>query len=330
MLKDKTVQNRKALSKTALLKQNIANRWHAYRDLHAHALFSSLGRLTRSPASLVMTLLVLSTSVALACVFYLIVQNVQQLTGSLASSNQISVFLKEDLKAGVIDRVRNEVASNANVESVQLITPEQALTEFKTHSGFGAAVDELEQNPLPAVLVVLPKNSLQDQSTTTAFIQQLQQYPEVDFAQSDMQWVKRLQAILELAQRCVWVMSLLFGLEVLLIVSNTIRLELQNRKDEVIIAKLVGATNAFIRRPFLYTGFWLGFLSSVIAWLVVTIIMLTLQQPVNQLSQLYASEFNIVFLGYADTFYLLLIGSLLGITGAWWELNRQLQHIKPE
>lgn len=330
MLKDKSIQNRKALGRLERYKLQLNNRWHAYRDLHAHALFSSLGRLMRSPASLTMTLLVLSTSISLACIFYLIVQNFQQLTGSLASSHQISVFLKGELKPGAIEKLRKEMAANPDVENVNLITPEQALVEFKAHSGFGAALDELQQNPLPAVLVVTPRNALMDQSISAKLVEQFQQYAEVDFAQLDMQWLHRLQAILELAESSVWLMGVLFGLEVLLIIANTIRLELQNRKDEVIIAKLVGATNAFIRRPFLYTGFWLGFLAALIAWLVVTIIMLVIQQPATQLSKLYASEFNVVFLGYADTLNLLLLGSLLGVAGAWLELARQLQRIQPE
>lgn len=330
MLKDKTTQQRKSSVRAVDLKPNFTSRLHTYRDLHAHALFSSLGRLTRKPAAFAITLLVLATSLALACVFYLLVQNFQQLTGSLESSNQISVFLKADLKASTIEKVRHEIEADPGVASVQIITPDQALAEFKANSSFGDTLNDIQENPLPTVLVVLPKNSLEDEETIKTLLQNMQKIAEVDFAQSDMQWIKRLQSIVVLANRSVWVISILFALAVLLIVGNTIRLELQSRIDEVIIAKLVGATDVFIRRPFLYTGFWLGFLASIIAWIIVTMVMLILQQPVQQLSQLYASQFNLVFLGYLDTFCLLLIGSTLGVVGSWWVLNGQLRNIKPE
>lgn len=324
-------QQRQAPTKSAtFLKPDFASRLHSYRDLHAHAMFSSLGRLLRTPIAFMITLLVLATSMALACLFYLLVQNFQQLTGNLEATNQISVYLKTGLSAEVINKAQQEIASNSSVESVRRITPEQALTELQANSGFGDVFNGLNENPLPVVLVILPKNSLEDAENIAGLVQTLQARPEVELAQSDMQWVQRIQSIVQLAKRSVGLISVLFCFAVLLMVGNTIRLELQNRVDEVVIAKLVGATNAFISRPFLYTGFWLGFLSSVVAWIIVTVIMLILQQPVQQLSQLYGSQFTLLFLNYRDTLGLLILGPLLGIFGSKWVLNNQLKNIKPE
>jgi cell division transport system permease protein len=330
MLKDNVPYQKKTGVYGAQSQPGLNTRVHAYVDMHAHALFSSLGRLSKKPAEFTMTVLVLAISLALASSFYLMIKNVQQLTGNVEASNQISVFLKSTVTAANVSILQEQLKRDPLVQSVQLITPEQALAEFKANSGFGDALNALEQNPLPAVLVVLPKNSLEDEQGVQALLNHFKQIPEVDFAKSDMQWVYRLQAIMAVANRAVWLLSILFGFAVLLIIGNTIRLELQDRREEIFITQLVGATHAFIRRPFLYTGFWLGFLASIAAWFIVTVFMLFLRQPVQQLSSQYAEQFNLVFLDYAETLGLIGIAAFLGVLGAWLVLGTQLQALKPE
>ncbi|NOT84525.1 MAG: ABC transporter permease [Methylococcaceae bacterium] len=311
------------------MQPGLNSKLHAYLDAHAHALFSSLGRLTRAPAAFMMTVLVLAISMALSSSFYLMVKNFQQLTGNVEATNQISVFLKATVTAAKASALQEQLKLDPLVESVQLITPEQALAEFTANSGYGEAVNTLEQNPLPTVLLVLPKNALEDERGVQTLQSQLESLPEVDLAKSELQWVKRLRAIISLAKRTVFLLSLLFGFAVLLIIGNTIRLELQSRREEVQITQLVGATHAFIRRPFLYTGFWLGFLASIAAWFIVTVFLLFLRQPVQQLSEQYTGQFNLVFLDYAETLSLIGIASALGVLGAWWVLSSQLQALKP-
>lgn len=330
MIKEDFAQHKKAGIQAEILRPGLVTRCHAYLDIHAHALFSSLGRLIRTPAGFSLTVLVLAISIAIAGSFYLIVKNIRQLTGNLESTNQISVFLKKDVASEKLTRLLKQIKDDPSVASVQLITPEQALTEFKEYSGFGDALNALDHNPLPPVLVVLPKNSLENQKAIESLVKSLGQLPEVDFAKLDLQWIQRLQSLIALAERGVILLSVLFGLAVLLITGNTIRLELQGRSDEVIVAKLVGATHAFIRRPFLYTGFWLGFSAGVSAWFIILLVMLVLYQPVEQLSLLYAEHFSIVFLDFSESISLIIISSCLGIIGAWSVLNKQLQLLKPE
>lgn len=330
MLNDNAPQQKKPSGQGASLQPNLSSRFHAYLDMHAHALFSSLGRLLRAPTAFMLTLLVLAISLALASSFYLMVKNFQQLTGNVASNNQISVYLKTSATNAVAENLLEDIKQNSAVESVQLITPEQALTEFKANSGFSEALEALKENPLPAVLVVLPKNALDEEQDFKTLTDSLSQMPEVDVVKSDQQWVSRLRAIIAVAERVVWLFTVLFGLAVLLIIGNTIRLELQNRREEVIITQLVGATHTFIRRPFLYTGFWLGFFGSVAAWFIVTIFMLFLRQPVQALSAQYTSQYNLVFLDYTETIGLIAIASALGVLGAWWVLGSQLRALKPE
>jgi cell division transport system permease protein len=223
-----------------------------------------------------------------------------------------------------------KLRKSTTIQQVDLITKQQALDEFKTYSGFGDALKAMHKNPLPAVLQVFPDASINDKASINAMLSSLKTNPEVDFAQMDMQWLERLQSIMQLAQRSVILISFLLGLAVLFITGNTIRLELQNRRDEVLIAKLVGATHAFIQRPFLYSGFWYGFAAGVLSWIIVTVMMLVLQKPIETLSSLYDGRFNIVFLSASDSLMLLIISSMLGVIGAWLVLMGQLQQIKPE
>lgn len=308
----------------------VFDRLSAYRDHHAHALFSSLGRLVARPFSLLMTIIVLSSSISLACGFYLTLINVQQLTSNLESSNQISLFLKADVGDDLAKDIAKKIRQNPQVQSVNIISKEQALVEFKTYSGFGAAMDVLEQNPLPSVLQVQAKNSLEDKAALEELYNNLQKFDQVETVQLDMQWVSRLQSIITVVRYIVYLFSAMIAVGVVFIIGNTIRLELQSRKDEVVIAKLVGATNAFIRRPFVYTGFWLGFISSVAAWFIAAISLLVLRQPVEQLSLLYESDVHLIFLSLTDTAALLGIPSFLGVLSSWTVLLFQLRQVRPE
>ncbi|TAN67197.1 MAG: FtsX-like permease family protein [Methylobacter sp.] len=309
---------------------NFVDKFHAYRNLHAHALFSSLGRLVASRFSSAMTIVVLAIAISLASGFYILVANLQQLAGNLEASNQISLFLKDDISEGKASGFANTIRKNPDIQDVKLITKEQALAEFQAYSGFGEAVKTLEKNPLPIVIQVWPKKSLENEQALKALLDDFGRMAEVDFAQMDMQWVKRLQSIMEVARRGVTLLSLLLGAGVLFITANTIRLELHNRRDEVVIAKLVGATNGFIHRPFLYSGFWIGFFSGIAAWFIVTTIMLILKQPVENLSRLYDGAFHVLFLGFTETLALLFISSVLGVVGSWIVLHFQLRQLKPE
>ena len=307
---------------------NLHDKLNAYRDLHAHALFSSLGRLVASPFTSIMTIAVLAIAISLASGFYILVENLQQLTVNLETSNRISLFLRDDVSDAHANKLAESIRQNPNIQDVELITKEQALAEFKTYSGFGAAINAVEKNPLPIVIQVLPKNTLEDKQGLQTLLKSFQQSPEVDFAQMDLKWVERLQSIIEVARLLASLLNLMLGAAVCFVIGNTIRLELHTRRDEVVIAKLVGATNSFIQRPFLYTGFWIGFISGVSAWFIVTVMMLILRQSVEKLSGLYEGGFHLLFLSFTETLALIGISSALGVLGSWVVLMCQLQRTK--
>jgi cell division transport system permease protein len=309
---------------------DFKDKFRAYLALHAHALFSSLGRLLNTPFTSIMTIMVLAIAISSASGFYVMLANVDQLTGSLEVSNQISLFLKQDVGDLEGRKLANKIQQNQQVKSVQLITKENSLAEFKDFSGFGSAIDALENNPLPTVIQVLPRNSLTATEELESLVDEFKQLPQVDIAQLDMQWVRRLQSMIELARSGMWLLNGVLSFAVLFIMGNTIRLELEGRREEVLIAKLVGATYSFIQRPFLYAGFWFGFFAGSVAWLMVTIVMLVLKQPIENLSKLYEGTYSVVFLSLLESLGVLFISSLLGVLGAWIVLHYQLRQIKPE
>ena len=312
------------------ISQRLVEKFQAYLINHAHGLFSSLGRLSRTPFSFAMTVVVLAVAIALAGCFYIVVANIQQLTGNVQASNQMSLFLKDNINEASGQKLAEQLAQNANVESIKFIGKKQAMEEFKANSGFGDALKALDSNPLPNVIQVLPKDVLDSRDAMDSLIAEFKQMPEVDFVQVDMQWVERLQTIMHIASRGVTVVGILLGFAVTFITGNTIRLELHNRQDEVFISKLVGATHGFIQRPFLYTGFWLGFIAGFSAWLIITIMLLILETPVEKLSTLYDSAFELQYLNFSEFILLLMLASGLSVLGSWAVLHYQLRQIKPQ
>ncbi len=316
----------------AQVKNNIGfkDKLHAYLFSHLHAFFSSLGRLVASPVSSIMTVIVLAVAIALAASFYMVVANAKQLTGSIEASNQLSVFLKASVNEQQGREFFRELQQHSNIQSLSYISKQQALQEFKAQSGFGAVLEILSDNPLPIVIQALPKDSLKDNFEIKALATEIGNHPQVDVVQLDMDWLRRLQAIMQMLGRGVMLINALLAIAVIFITGNTIRLELQNRKDEVLIAKLVGATHAFVQRPFIYTGFWIGLAAGLCAWLILLVLLWTMQGPVEQLSLLYYSQFDLLFPNLLETLTIIFSSSLLGVLGAWSVLLHQLNLIKPQ
>ncbi len=305
-------------------------RFDVYLEQHGHALVSSLGRLLRTPWSTFMTLAVITVAITLATSFYALVVNIHQATSTLQYSHHLSVFLKPEISDRQGTQLAHQLASLDAIANIDYIDKAQGLAQFRQYSGFGEALDALTENPLPGVVHVMPKAEITDQQLLTKLEQKLTTYPEVDFVQIDVRWVQRLKSFIDLARRGVLLIASLLALAVIFIIGNTIRLELNDRRDEVLIAKLVGATDAFIRRPFLYTGLWLGLLSGLAAWILVTFILLLLEPPIERLSNLYDSDFQVIFLGFLDSISLIALSTLLGVFGAGLVLQRQLWAIQPE
>jgi cell division transport system permease protein len=297
---------------------------------HVQVFFYTLGQLYRTPLSSMLTILVIGIALALPAGLKVMVDNTRGLSGSFEGAARISVFMQQDITAKQRDAVADLLGRRDDVESVTVIPAEQALEEFRELSGFGSAIDALEENPLPAVLVIHPAKAAQAEADLSRLVTALDEMPETDIVQLDAQWLKRLNAILEIINRGILVIAAMFGLAVVVTVGNTIRLEIQNRRDEIIITKLIGATNAFIRRPFLYTGFWVGFGGGLMAWILVLVALLMMESPVSRLAGLYGSGFQLSGLGMVGGISVLAIGAALGWLGSAVAVGRHLGAIEPK
>lgn len=299
--------------------------------LHAQVLVSSLGRLYRTPLSSLMTTAVIAIALALPSGLLVILDNLQRLNTAWDGTSSVSLFLKQSIGEAQADRLAGDLRGWPSIASVQVIDRAQALEEFRELSGFGEALQALDSNPLPHVLEIRAAASAAtdpDQALAT-LVDELGRLPEVELAQLDLQWVKRFAALMEIGRRGILVVGALLGLAVLLIVGNTIRLDIQNRRDEIEISKLIGATDTFIRRPFLYTGLWYGLLGALLAWFLVSIGFWLVDTPVRRLAGLYDSGFLLSTLSWSGVGLLLITGVTLGLAGSWVAVGRHLDAIEP-
>lgn len=296
---------------------------------HVQVLFYTLGRLYRTPLSTFLSIMVIGIALALPAGLHVLVDNTRSISGSLEGAARISVFLQREITGKQRDALADLLQRRDDIAAVEIIPAEKALAEFREQSGFGEALDALEENPLPAVLVLTPVNNEASDATVEKLVRELQAMPETDIVQLDAQWLKRLNAILEIFNRGIFVIAGMFALAVVIIVGNTIRLDIQNRREEIIVTKLIGGTDAFIRRPFLYTGFWYGIGGGVMAWLLIAIALLIMEQPVARLAGLYGSDFTLRGLGWNGALLVLGAGALLGWMGSLIAVSRHLGEIEP-
>lgn len=303
----------------------------SYFIRHIQVFFYSLGQLSRAPISTLMTCMVIGIALALPAGLDTLLKNAQQLSGGWESTAQISVFLKKKITEKQALNLKADIQHWPNVISVHYISRKQALKEFQALSGFGDALKALNSNPLPSVLIVKPKlSSSKSEKITQQLLNKLNSLRQTDKALLDMQWIRRLYAIMNIVERGVLILGLLLALAVLLVVGNTIRLAIQNRRKEIVVMKLIGGTDAFIRRPFLYTGFWYGLFGGMIAWLLVSFTMLSISSPIEKLTTLYQNQFSLNHMSVSTTFILLALSIFLGLIGSWFAVGRHLRDIEPQ
>jgi cell division transport system permease protein len=293
---------------------------------HAQVLLASLGQMARAPVATLLTLTVIGITLALPTGLYVMVTNIERLSAGWDQGAQISLFLKRGVSESGALKLAQKIRDMRKVTRVDYISRDAALAEFKQHSGFGSALNALGDNPLPAVLIVRPAPA-----ETAAAIETLRadlaQLPGVDLAELDIAWLKRLAAILEIAERAVWILAALLATAVLLIIGNTIRLAVVNHQTEIEVIQLVGGTSAFIRRPFLYSGLLHGVVGGLVAWLVVEISLLLLSGPVRTLAGLYGSPFSLSGLDAEPGFVLVVSGGILGWLGSRLAVDWQLRRL---
>jgi cell division transport system permease protein len=305
---------------------SIVSNWVAR---HGHALFSSAGHLARHGLPTLLTVVVMGLALSLPLALNVLVRNVRDATGDFSEAVGLSVYFKPDVSPQKVQQLAKTAGERTGVASVTLITAAKALEDFRQQSGFGAALDALTDNPLPNVLTIRPTPDNSSPAQLDALRDYLANWPEVDSVQLDRDWVLRFSAILELLRRTVLIAAVLLGAGVVAVVGNTIRLEILNRRADIEVTKLVGGTNAFVRRPFLYAGALYGIAGGLIGWGIVALARLALASSATALSAAYGSQFVLRGPDLAELGTLLLAGIALGWLGAWIAAARQLARIEP-
>ena len=295
---------------------------------HISTAVGSLGRLFRQPFASLMIVLVIAVTLAIPAALNLVVKNAQSVSAGWDNALDFSVYLRRNVSAADAANLASRIQQRADVEAVQLITASDALAEFKAQSGFGAALDHLTENPLPHTLVVRPGPT----NTGPSMIllqEELGNLPEADAVQVDTEWVQRFHAILDILRRAIVIGASLLGIAIVIIIGNTIRLDIQNRREEIEVTKLIGASNAFVRRPFLWSGFWYGLFGGLLAVGLVHYGLYLLEQPVARLAGLYQSGIVVMSLSVRETLAVIGIGVALGLIGSWFAATRHMRRIEP-
>jgi cell division transport system permease protein len=301
----------------------------AYFIRHIQQAIGSLGDLWRTPFTSVMTVLVLGISLTLPATLHLFVKNTQTVTEQWNSASEITLFLKLSTSDKAAQNFVQRVQLYPEVDNVVYISAEQALSEFKLISGFGQALEYLDSNPLPATVLVTPIKRFSQVQAARELLVKLEKEREVDQGKLDLEWLTRLEAMSELIEDIVLGIALLLCLSVVLIIGNTIRLAILNQKDAIAVMKLVGATDSFIQRPFLYAGIWYGVLGGLIAGICVAILANYFSFALVQLTDLYQSQFVLAGLSFAEFMFLQLMAVALGLLGSFISVRQHIRAIEP-
>ncbi len=314
---------RTAPAASRVAQASAGKRLRAWRDQHAYSLVSSLGRFLQRPVATLLTVGVMAVALALPLALALALANVERLSGSVQESREIGVFLHTEVAPAQAAALADELRRRPDVALVTLKTPEQGLQEFRKLSDLSGALELLQENPLPSVLRVQPRED------GAALASVLRGRPEVDLVQHDATWRRRLSAWLAFGTQLTWVIGGLLTLGVLLVVGNTVRLEIGARRDEIAVLQQLGATDGFIRRPFIYLGAWFGLVAGALALGLLLLAGTLIQPALSSLVVSYGSRFALRGPGW-DGMALVLLGATgLGWFGAWLASGHHLRQTRP-
>jgi len=275
-----------------------------------------------------LNVIVIGIALSLPVGFYLGIDNLQAFSRQLSSDPQVSIFMAMDAGQADVSAVERRLRAHPEVGRVDFVAREQALAKLKRSAGLADVLADLERNPLPDAFVVTARSN--DPATLEALRDQAARWPKVEHVQLDAEWARRLDAALGVGRMLVTLLAALLALALVAVTFNTIRLQILTRRDEIEVSKLIGATNPFIRRPFLYLGALQGLGGGCAAWAIVTLAMIVLNVQLAELTTLYGTAFKLQPLTAADSAVLLLFSAALGWLGAWLSVSRHLWQIEPQ
>ena len=320
----------KAASGAARSRHSWRHPLRSWANSHRDSARLALHRVTDAPFSTLMIVLVMSIVLALPMGLAVLIDQVEQLGIDWQRAAQLSVYLEDEVDAAEAGQLQSRIDELPGVASTQLLDKELALADFQQHSGLGEALQQLAYNPLPNVILVMPESIEGGSSALRPLRDQLAQLPGVDEVQIDLLWVERLTAVLKMVERFTGGLTILLIIALLLVMANTIRLAIESRREEILVVKLVGGTDAFVRRPFLYLGVYYGILAGALAWLLLIAGLSWLNVTVREVASLYQSDFVLSGMPVIDGLTLLAAAMLLGLAGAWLAVGRHIREIQPQ
>lgn len=312
-------------------RRSVAALLAGWLERHAQTFVASLGRLVRAPFGTALTLGVIGIALALPASLEVLVVNARTLSNGWQGALDLTIYLKPGLPDHDARQLTERLGTRRDVASVRFVSAAEGLQEFRQWSGLGGALDALHDNPLPAAIVVRPRISegAGDAAAVSALADALHAEPGVDQVQLDTDWVRRFTAILDGLRRATTLLALALGTAVLLVIGNTIRMDIDARRAEIEVTKLVGGSDGFVRRPFLYGGVWYGLGGALVACVLVEGLVFALAGPVGRIASAYGSAFHLAGLGGHDALLLLAAGTGLGWIGAFASATRHLRDIEP-
>lgn len=309
---------------------NVLQRLMMFFINHIRQALHSLGELWRQPVASLMTIGVLGLSITLPSTLYILVNNVEKISSGWQQASEISLFLHDSISQQQSQQLITRLGLWDEIDSVVFIPKQQALEEFEQLSGLGDTIAYLPENPIPDVVVVRPTQKHSSPTSANLLLEKLLGEREVDIGKLDIDWLERLYALVNVAKELVNFIGVLLFMAVVLIIGNTIRLNILNKRDEIVVMKLVGATDAFIHRPFLYTGFWYGLLGGLIAWFAVLAILWWMDASITRFAELYQKQFSITGLDGTSLLVMLGLSVLLGLLGSFISVQRHVRQIEPQ
>lgn len=294
---------------------------------HLRVLNFTLRRLLLTPNATLLNILIIGIALSLPVGGYVLLKSMQSLGSQIAGTPQVSVFLTIGTSAGDIERIGDKLKQHPGIQRIEYVSREVALKKLQQSTGMADVIGGLSQNPLPDAFIVYPKEG--NLKALETLRDELKTWQRFEHVQLDSAWIHKLEALLGFGRMAVVILAALLSFALIAITFNTIRLQILTRREEIEVAKLIGATDAFIRRPFLYFGLTQGLLGGIAAWLLVAISLLLLNHQVGTLTQLYASNFSLQHLSIGDSVTLLGFSAYLGWLGAWFSVSQHLWQIEP-
>lgn len=307
----------------------MLNHVRSLASYHLQAASNSLNSLCRKPLSTTLTVLVIAIALTLPALFWVISDNLERLTTNWQQGSRLTLYLKANLTTTEQSKFIDELRAVEGVAKVDLKSADESLAELQQQEGMHDIMRFLPENPLPALIEITPTASFINTSKLEQLSAQLKAYPQVEQAKVDMEWVNRLNAIFSFVRKMAHALMILLASAVVLIVGNSLRLAVHNRFEEIQVLKLIGATDFFIIRPFLYSGIWYSLAGAILAVLFVNIFMLSLTVSIKHLAIVYQMHSPIMGLSVKQAYLIVFFSTILGWIGARLAVKKQLASIEP-